>query len=209
MTADSCYRDDPIVSVLPEFEYNEYYAPITFRALMTHMSGIGRDLPAGSAQGHWPKSLFGRGPPSYNGLEFPSRQQVLDGVAKSRPIAPPYTYPVYSNTGYALLGMANVAATIAGEGERAPSTHAELVQQDIFEPLCFDGTSFLMTEENIEHVVVPSVRPEEIVRGLHDRLVRDTECPAGRRFQGFHEPVRGANELTLRPRQTHASVDKS
>lgn len=160
------HRDDQIPSVCPELQYNKYYAPITFRTLMSHMSGIGRDLPPGSAQGHWPKSLFGRGPPGYNGLEFPSRQQVFDGIAQSRPVVAPYTYPVYSNTGYSLLGIANVAANIAANGPSVPTTHAELVQHDIFRPLGFNGTSFLVTEENIHNVVVPSLNPWEIVRVL-------------------------------------------
>lgn len=160
------HRDDPISSVCPEFQYNNYYAPITFRALMTHMSGIGGDLPPGNAQGHWPKSLFGRGPPTFNGLEFPSHQQVFDGVAKTRPIMAPYTYPVYSNTGYSLLGIANVAANRAASGPCAPLTHADLVRQDIFEPLGFNGTSFSVTEGNIHNVVVSSINPWEIVRGF-------------------------------------------
>lgn len=158
------YRDDPISSVCPELQYNKYYAPITFRTLMTHMSGLGRDLPPGNAQGHWPNSLSGRGPPGFNGLEFPSHQQIFDGIAQSRPVVAPYTYPVYSNTGYALLGIANVAANIAANGPSAPTTHAELMQQDIFGPLGFNGSSFLVTEENIQNVVVGSLNPGEIVR---------------------------------------------
>ncbi|KAN0082374.1 Beta-lactamase/transpeptidase-like protein [Tylopilus felleus] len=166
--------DDHISSVCPEFQYNKYYAPVTFRTLMSHMSGIGRDLPPGNAKGHWPTSLFGGGPPGYNGLEFPSRQEVFDGIAKSRPVVPPYTYPVYSNAGYSLLGMANVAANIAANGPSAPLTHAELMQQDIFGPLGFNGSSFLVTEENIQNVVVPSLNPSEI-----DQDFTDTMNPAG------------------------------
>ena len=157
---------------------------------MSHMSGIGRDLPPGNAKGHWPTSLFGGGPPGYNGLEFPSRQEVFDGIAKSRPVVPPYTYPVYSNAGYSLLGMANVAANIAANGPSAPLTHAELMQQDIFGPLGFNGSSFLVTEENIQNVVVPSLNPSEIVRvlslvwsvtlsRLQDQDFTDTMNPAG------------------------------
>ena len=133
---------------------------------MSHMSGIGRDLPPGNAHGHWPNSIFGWGPPGHNGLEFPSHQEVFDGIAQSRPVVAPYTYPVYSNTGYSLLGIANVAANVAASGPSAPSTHAELVQKDIFGPLGFNGTSFLVSEENIRNVVVPSLNPWEIVRVL-------------------------------------------
>ncbi|KAG8221411.1 beta-lactamase/transpeptidase-like protein [Butyriboletus roseoflavus] len=166
--------DDPISSVCPEFQYNKYYAPITFRTLMSHMSGIGRDLPPGNAQGHWPTSLFGRGPPVYNGRDFPSRQEVFDGIAQSRPVVAPYTYPVYSNTGYSLLGIANVAANIVANGPSAPLTHADLVQKDIFGPLGLNGTSFLVTEENIHNVVVPSLCPWDI-----DRDFKDVTNPAG------------------------------
>ncbi|KAF8120130.1 beta-lactamase/transpeptidase-like protein [Boletus edulis] len=166
--------DDPVSSVCPEFRYNKYYAPITFRALMSHMSGLGSDLPPGNAQGHWPKSLVGRGPPLYNGLEFPSHQEVFDGIAKSRPVVAPYTYPVYSNTGYSLLGMANVAANIAESGPSEPNTHAELVQRDIFGPLGCNGSSFLVTEENIHNVVVPSLNSWEI-----DQDFKDAINPAG------------------------------
>lgn len=137
---------------------------------MTHMSGIGRDLPPGNAKGHWPGSVFGAGPPVYNGLEFPSHQQVFDAVAKNRPIVAPYTYPVYSNTGYSLLGIANVAANTAENGPLVPPTHAELVQQDIFGPLGFNGTSFLVTEENRHNVVVASINSWEIVGGSGDCL---------------------------------------
>ena len=127
------------------------------------MSGLGADLPPGNAQGYWPKSLFGRGPPGYNGRDFPSYQELFDGIAQNRPVVAPYTYPVYSNTGYSLLGHGNVVANIAAKGPSAPSTHAELVRQDIFGPLGFNGTSFLVTEENIHNVVVPSLNPSEIV----------------------------------------------
>ena len=92
-------RDDPISSVCPEFKYNKYYAPITFRSLMSHTSGLGADLPPGNAQGYWPKSLFGRGPPGYNDRDFPSYQELFDGIAQNRPVVAPYTYPVYLNTG--------------------------------------------------------------------------------------------------------------
>lgn len=176
---------------------------------MTHMSGIGRDLPPGNARGHWPKTLFGGGPPTYNGLDFPSHQQVLHGVAKSRPVVAPYTYPAYSNTGYSLLGIANVAANRAASGPSEPSTHADLVQQDIFRPLRFNGTSFLTTDDNIHNVVVPSLNPWEIVRGFDSCLVRDPEPPSGPRFQGRTEPFWGTNELAFRPHQGYASVDKS
>lgn len=205
------HRDDPISSVCPELRYNKYYAPITFRALMSHMSGIGTDLPPGNARGHWPRSTFGGGPPEYNGLKFPSHQEVFDGIAQSRPVVAPYTYPVYSNTGYSLLGIANVAANIAASGPSGPSTHAELVQKDIFGPLGFNGTSFLVTEENIHNVVVPSLNPWEIVRvlgptsslmlsHLQDQDFMDATNPAGGQMSSLSDLTK-LMQVLINPRR--------
>ncbi|KAG9309359.1 beta-lactamase/transpeptidase-like protein [Chiua virens] len=187
--------DDPVSSVCPELQYNKYYAPITFRSLMSHMSGLGRDLPPGNALGHWPNSLFGAGPPEYNGREFPSRQDVFDGIAQSRPAAAPYTYPVYSNTGYSLLGIANVAANIAANGPSSPQTHAELMQQDIFGPLGFNGTIFLVTEETKSHVVVSSANPWEI-----DQDFKDASNPSGGQMSSLSDLTK-LMQILINPRR--------
>ena len=127
------------------------------------MSGLGRDWPPGSAAGAWPDSREGSGPPWYNGLPFPNNADFLKGISKVPLVAPPYTFPIYSNTGFSLLGLANVAASKASEGVNAPSTHAELLKRDIFQPLGLDGSSFVASEENKANLAVSSVFSVESV----------------------------------------------
>lgn len=127
------------------------------------MSGLGRDWPPGDAKGSWPESRGGAGPAWYNGLNFPTREEFLSSIAVNRLVAQPYTLPSYSNTGFSLLGLANVAWNQAKEGEDAPSTHAELLSRDIFVPLELNSSFFVLTEETKSRIAVASVFPEETV----------------------------------------------
>lgn len=131
---------------------------------MSHMSGLGRDWPPGSAVNAWPGSLEGTGPGWYNGLPFPSNEEFWDGIAQNRLIAPPYTVPSYSNTGYSLLGLANVAANKIVESNGAPLTHADLLHRDIFEPLDLTDSSFVCSDANKANIAIASVSPVEVVR---------------------------------------------
>ena len=131
------------------------------------MSGLGRDWPAGTVDG-WPFDMNGGGPPPTNGLPFPSHEAVYEATSQLRLVSPPYSYPAYSNTGTALLGMALVAANRAASAdpEREPGSYAELVERDVFGVLGMNGSHFLVTEENKKGVVVPSLHPEVAVRFL-------------------------------------------
>jgi CubicO group peptidase (beta-lactamase class C family) len=94
---------------------------------------------------------------------MPTEDEILDAL-KSFPLSnAPYSPPLYSNTGYALLGMAAVAASSAHEGESAPKTHAGLIGRDIFEPLGLNGSSFRVTDENKARVAVASIHSDEVV----------------------------------------------
>lgn len=127
------------------------------------MSGLGRDWPPGAARGAWPETLDGSGPPPYNGLPLPDREAFMRGISANHLVAPPYTFPSYSNTGYSLLGLANVAANKAIEGEKSPKTHADLLNRDIFTPLRLNGSFFSANEGNKAHIAVASVEPHESV----------------------------------------------
>ncbi|KDQ21842.1 hypothetical protein BOTBODRAFT_169033 [Botryobasidium botryosum FD-172 SS1] len=177
--------DEPLSKILPEFTYTPNTDPITLRQLMSHMSGIGRDWPPGSAAGSWPESLDGSGPPPFNGLSFPDRQTLMDGIADNQLLARPYTLPSYSNTGYALLGVANVAAVKASGGSDAPSTHAELMHRDVFLPLGLNDSSFITTSANKERVVVSSFYPEET-----DQDFLDVANPAGGQMSSLSDLVK-------------------
>ncbi|KAH7914552.1 beta-lactamase/transpeptidase-like protein [Hygrophoropsis aurantiaca] len=177
--------DDPVSKVLPEFTYHSFYAPITYRSLMSHMSGLGVDWPPGDASAGWPRSLDGRGPPIFNGLPFPSHQDVFDVIAITPPVLQPYTFPVYSNTGYRVLGMANVAANQRFEGPDSPATHAELVSRDIFEPLALNGSSFLATDSNSANLVISSFEPSEV-----DQDFLDATNPTGGQMSSLSDLIK-------------------
>lgn len=159
-------RDDEVTKFFPKLKFAQNEDPVTLRQLASHMSGLGRDWPAGPAAGAWPESTTGSGPPWYNGLPFPTNEEFLKGISGFPLVAPPYTFPIYSNTGFSLLGLANVAANKAAEGRKAPSTHADLVKRDIFEPLGLTDSAFVVSEENKGKVVVSSVASVETVSQL-------------------------------------------
>lgn len=159
--------DEPLEHLIPELACEgANRKKLTMRQLMTHMSGLGRDWPPGDASDAWPKSLDGSGPPWYNGLPFPTREKLIEGIISNELVTPPYSFPTYSNTGFALLGVANVAANKAKEGEKAPSTHSELLHRDIFAPLGLNSSAFAVSEETKGRVAVASFLPEETVRDI-------------------------------------------
>ena len=140
-------------------------APITLFQLASHMSGLGRDWPPGTVAG-WPFDMMGGGPPPINGLPFPSHEALFEATEKHHLTSPPHSYPAYSNTGTALLGLALVAANQMAYGHKEPGTYADLLRRDIFDPLGMNGSHFLATDANKHLVVVPSLTPELAVCAL-------------------------------------------
>lgn len=162
-------RDDPVQKYLPDFKYNPNaytpgarplepeQAPITLFQLATHMSGLGRDWPPGTAAS-FPNGTECSGPPPINCLPFPEHGDFFRAIKTHHLMAPPLAYPSYSNTGFGLLGLVLVAANRAASKDPAnePSTYAELVKRDVFDPLGLTGSHFLKTKENEESVIIPS-----------------------------------------------------
>ena len=138
-------------------------APITLAQLASHMSGMGRDWPPGTASG-WPWDTAGGGPPPINGRPFPSLSTVLDDLPNHPFVALPWSFPAYSNTGIGILGMALAAAEAAASGRPTPLTHSELLARDIFGPMGLNGSHFLATDANRDRLVVSSIEPEVVVR---------------------------------------------
>ncbi|KAL0958175.1 hypothetical protein HGRIS_000338 [Hohenbuehelia grisea] len=182
---DTPTRDDPITGILSDFPSAPGDDPVTVRQLMTHMSGLNRECPPGSSNGSWPASLDGSGPPGYSGLPFPDRKTFMAGIVPSGRVAPPYTFPVYSNTAFSVLGLVNLAVTKRHEGEKAPQTHAELMHRDIFVPLGLNGSSFIVSEVNKDKVVVPSVKTDDI-----DANFGDVTNPAGGQMSSLSDLVK-------------------
>ena len=137
-------------------------APITLAQLASHMSGMGRDWPPGTASG-WPWNTAGSGPPPINGRPFPSQESVLEDLPNHPFVALPWTLPSYSNTGIGVLGLALAAADRVASGRPTALTHAELLQRDVFGPMGLNSSHFLATNFNRAKLVVSSVEPEVVV----------------------------------------------
>ncbi len=203
--ADERSRDDPVDKYLKDFKYRldgldpegpqieDDVAPITLFQLATHMSGLGRDWPAGTAA-NWPYEVSGGGPPPSNGRAFPTYGDVMDDLPKHHLVSYPGAYPSYSNTGVGILGLALAAASSAADGNDTMITHAELLQRDIFGPMGLNGSHFLATDENRDSIVVSSVLPEVVVSPPHAPRDCTSTTPdiqyIGRRLPECHEPVR-------------------
>ncbi|KAJ7631169.1 beta-lactamase/transpeptidase-like protein [Roridomyces roridus] len=154
--------DDPVTKFLPNFTYPSYgwaefmngdafesnqEAPITLRQLASHLSGIGRDYPPQDVGETWPAPF----PESLSSRKVVQRSQgeklLLDAVAKYPLVAPQFTFPVYSNTGFDVLGLCNVAANALATGKE--SNFRELMQRDIFEPLRMSSSFYEMPDESL------------------------------------------------------------
>ncbi|KAJ6504417.1 beta-lactamase/transpeptidase-like protein, partial [Mycena vulgaris] len=167
--------DDSVTKFLPNFTHptygwsdflngNEYAserAPITLRQLASHLSGLGRDYPPADIGRTWPgpldleenvvDELLGRS----NG----SWERLFEAVAKYPLVAPQMTFPVYSNTGFDVLGQCNLAADSLATGQTI--TYRELMKRDVFEPLGLESSFYHIPDSRLAaQVVVPSSNSE-------------------------------------------------
>lgn len=100
-----------------------------------------------------------------NGSRMCNKDDILRAIA-SRPLAfEPWTRPLYSNTGFNLLGWATAEAykrsqnTSSGDAVSAAAspTMEDLLQKDVFGPLRMSDSCFLVPEGKKDRVAVPSV----------------------------------------------------
>ena len=171
-------RDDDIKKYLPQFSYapgsweqhlkrdparfDSPTEPITLRQIASHIAGIPRDFPPPQIP-EWPKNMDGAGLPHYHTTSIPTEDDMLAAI-KSYPLSNiPYFQPLYSNTGFALLGKACLIANSAYEGPSAPSSFPELIRRDIFEPLGMSSSSFHLTDENKIRIAVASTDNDDLV----------------------------------------------
>jgi D-alanyl-D-alanine carboxypeptidase len=106
--------DDPVAKHLPWFRMKNVQPdapPITIRHLLTHTSGLPRELP-----------LF-----YWNDLNFPTREEMTRLLPDQDTIFPPETEYKYSNLALALAG--EVVAAVSGQA------YAQYVEQHILNPL--------------------------------------------------------------------------
>ncbi|KIY51270.1 beta-lactamase/transpeptidase-like protein [Fistulina hepatica ATCC 64428] len=165
--------DDDVKKFLPNLTYHSYgwaeylsgaassssdtQAPITLRQLASHMAGIGRDYPL-SKSPDWPEMR-------------PSINAKLDHSI-FRP-AENYQFPVYSNAGMDVLGLANVAANkLASDGVDQSESHKDLVKRDIFDPLGMTSSFYRVPEDQAirDLIAIPAVDSDEADLNFGDAM---------------------------------------
>ncbi|KZV89519.1 beta-lactamase/transpeptidase-like protein [Exidia glandulosa HHB12029] len=144
--------DDKVSKYIPSFKLDT-----TVRQLATHMSGIPGTLPAGNMSS-WPHGFDGSGNPPDNGLPFPTEADTIAAINSATLMVAPYTFPLYSDTAYGVLGLVNAAADGKVNGQ-----YAALIKRDIFDKLGMSSSSF-KAPASTERVVVSSSEPVEAVR---------------------------------------------
>jgi CubicO group peptidase (beta-lactamase class C family) len=83
-----------------------------------------------------------------------SKEDVLEAIA-SRPLAfEPWTRPLYSNTGFNVLGWATAEAAKISTKSRVLKWE-NLIHDDIFETLGMKDSSFWVPAEKRDNVAVP------------------------------------------------------
>ncbi|KAJ7161374.1 beta-lactamase/transpeptidase-like protein [Mycena crocata] len=167
--------DDPVTKFLPNFTYpsygwsdflagNEYSSrtvPITLRQLASHLSGIGRDYPPLDVGKSWPGPLDmdELDDKATKSLQNASSEALLEAIAKYPLVAPQYTFPIYSNTGFNLLGMCNLAANALATQQS--TTYREFMQNHIFEPLGLNSSFYQVPNRQLAaQIAVPRSNSE-------------------------------------------------
>ena len=114
--------DDPIEKYLTWLKlkpYNETDPPVTIRQLLSHSSGLSRDI-----EEHW------------TGFKFPTREEFRQlAETKLRLVYPPNSKWKYSNNGYTLLG--DIIEAVSGK------TYENFIREKIIQPLKMTSTSVI------------------------------------------------------------------
>ncbi|KAF7311060.1 Beta-lactamase domain-containing protein [Mycena chlorophos] len=188
--------DDPVTKFIPNFTNPSSgwathlsdtgkpavdQAPVTLRQLASHLSGIGRDYPPYDV-GSWPATLAKPDPSDeYDNRMNGSLDRLLDAVAHIPLVAPQYTFPIYSNTGFDLLGACNTAAYELATGE--PITHRELLHKDVFDPLKMTSSFYKIPNSRLAaQVAVPATDSE-----WADLTYSNTFDPAGGQYSSLND----------------------
>lgn len=103
-------------------------------------------------------------PPIDDGERNSTLKNVLGGIKEYPLVHLPYSYPIYSNAGFDMLGLALVAANAKAKGdlvEEEPKTYKELVKRDILEPFGLNSSFYRVPEDEKlkDHIAVSSKYP--------------------------------------------------
>ena len=134
----------PVTKYLPEFQGGE--SPIITRELMTHFSGFRPDIDID---------------PPWTGYDTGIRKAMMD-----KPVAPPNTKFIYSDTNFILLG--EIARRLSGKAEN------EYVQEILFKPLGMKETGYLPPASWRPRIAPTEMQPDgTVLRGVvHDPRAR-------------------------------------
>jgi uncharacterized protein YbbC (DUF1343 family) len=134
----------PVTRYLPEFQGGQ--SPITIRELMTHFSGFRPDIDIN---------------PPWSGYETGIRMAMMD-----KPVAPPNTKFIYSDTNFMLLG--EIARRLSGKPEN------EYVADILFKPLGMKDTGYLPPASLRPRIAPTEMQPDgTVLRGVvHDPRAR-------------------------------------
>lgn len=202
---DDFCGDDPVEEYIPDFkppkkEWPEYLrdrkkdkdlgsssgkrSRITLRQLASHTSGLGRDYPVNKLS-RWPvpKLEPSEGDPERNS----TFNNVLGGINKYPLVHLPFSYPIYSNAGFDMLGLSLVAANKKGRLHAAgtePKTYKELVKRDIFDAFGLNSSFFRVPQEEQlkDHISVPSKDSK-----WADIALGDTDDSAGGQYSSLSD----------------------
>ena len=147
---------------------------VPLRALGSHLSGLGRDsifgypayltvvlandrtklLDTDDIHAFAPAFCDPDTNDTSNGTEMCSKKDILKAIA-TRPLAfEPWTRPLYSNTGFDLLGWATTEAVKTSTKSKKVKWE-DLLHEDIFTPLNMEDSSFWVPEDKRRNVAVP------------------------------------------------------
>ncbi len=127
--------DDDVTKYLKEFSVKNPFATnrgITFRQLMSHMSGLPRESPC--------EDIF------ETGCSL-SDEQIYKNLADFELLYPPGTQPLYSNLGFGLLGR-----TL--EKVHPPNKWDEALKQMVFDPLGIVNSGNNYTDKDIQKLAL-------------------------------------------------------
>jgi CubicO group peptidase (beta-lactamase class C family) len=115
--------DDPLQRWIPELSPQCPRGDvIRLRAVAAHLAGLPREAPL----------------PYFETLDFPDDETLLRSLRGFRPVAPPWSESIYSNVGYALLGI------VLGRASGHP--FERLVKDRILTPLGMESCGFTVAQ---------------------------------------------------------------
>ncbi|KAJ2935271.1 hypothetical protein H1R20_g1823, partial [Candolleomyces eurysporus] len=157
---------------------------ITLRQLASHTAGLGRDYPLINLP-KWPTM---EGWPPSSPIRNTTFKNVMGSINRLPSVNVPYSYPIYSNLGFDMLGLANVGANLkAGKHRRLgsqPKTHKELIKRDIFDVFGLNNSFYRVPEDEElkAHIAIPAQNSD-----WADFVLGDVDDAAGGQYSSLSD----------------------